>query len=169
MKPGQTGEIWCNNTISMSTTKGKDKRGPAKALFMAGYTYEEIGNILRRSKSTISKWGKEDNWTAARVKHSMIEENSLSKLMDIFEYQIECLHSTMEARKEEGEMLPFENGNFDALQKLYSTIKPDWQKFKLYASVMKEFLDFAQSENLNVAKDMMPIADLFLHMKQKAL
>lgn len=144
-----------------------EKRGAAKSLVMAGYTQEQTARILRLSKNTISNWSQADDWKGKRIRRNMIEENSVQKLMEIFEYQIECLHREAEEKKEAGEWIPFENGKFDALQKFQGLIKDDWRKYELHVKVIKSFLDFVQSQDVKLAKDILPLTDLYLNEKSR--
>lgn len=147
----------------------KGKRGAAKDLYLSGYSQADVSRILRTSINTIKTWASKDDWRGARLRLDMLESNSVNSLMEIFEYQVKCLKEEKERRMESGEMIPFTPGEFDALQKLFSTIKPDFNKFRLHVSVVKGFTEFLQSKDVELAKKVLPHADLYLNEKHKAL
>lgn len=147
----------------------KEKREAARILFLEGYTLERIGEILKVSHRSVGTWAREGNWKERRVRNSMLQENSVNHLMEIFEYQVRCLKRKKDEMEESNEMTPFKPGEFDALQKLYSTIKSDHRQFSDYVAVMKELLSWIKDKNLILAQELTTLADLFLHEKHASL
>jgi hypothetical protein len=143
------------------------KKGAAQALFMAGYQQVEIARILNLSHNTISKWSATFGWKEQRVRLSMMENNTVNDLMEIFDYQVRCLKKRKVDMETDGEMKPFAPGEFDALQKLYSTIKPDWQNFRIHVEVLKKFVEYVQAHNLELAKQITEVADMYILEKSR--
>jgi len=145
----------------------EEKKGAAKALFIAGFTQAHIAKILDLSANTVGKWSADHKWTEAKNRVNMLEENTITDLMEIFDYQVTCLKIRMEQMRQDGEMKPFAPGEFDALQKLFSTIKPDWQRFRAHVEILKQFMEYVQSQNLELAKSLTDIADMYILEKSK--
>lgn len=146
-----------------------EKREAARILFLEGYTLERIGQILKVSQRSVGTWSREGNWKERRVRNNMLQENSVNHLFEIFEFQVRCLKQKKDEMEESGEMVPFKPGEFDALQKLYSTIKSDHRQFSDYVSVMKELLAWLKDKNLAMAQELTTLADEFLHEKHAVL
>jgi hypothetical protein len=89
--------------------------------------------------------------------------------MEIFEYQVECLHREIEKNKNGGEWIAFDNGKFDALQKLNGLIKTDYRKYEIHVKVIKIFLDFVQAHNITLAQDLLPLTDLYLSDRKRLI
>lgn len=111
----------------------------------------------------MSKWARDNDWKSKKAKQAMLDDNIVSKLHAIASYQVDCLHRQMETCEAAGEFTPLPNGVFDGLQKVLSTIKQDFNDFKLNVHVLKRFTDFLQQQNLDLAKEVIPVADLFLN------
>jgi len=146
-----------------------EKTGAAKALYMAGYNYKEVARILRLSRNTVQRWAHEENWKDKRIEFSLMEENTITNLMEIFDFQVRCLKERKDKMIAEGNMKPFSAGDFDGLQKLFSTIKPDFQKFKVFVTVIKQFVEYTETQDLEIAKSILPIADKYLNEKHRLL
>lgn len=146
-----------------------DKREAARILFLEGYTHERISEILKVSMRSIGQWSRDGNWRERRVRKDMLQENSVNHLMEIFEFQVLCLKKKKDEMEESGELTPFKPGEFDALQKLYSTIKSDHRQFSDYVAVMKELLAWLKDKNLALAQELTILADEFLHEKHAVL
>lgn len=144
-----------------------DKKGSAKALYMAGFTQAHISKVLNLAPNTVSKWSTDGRWSETRTRISLMETNTVNNLMEIFDYQVTCLKSKMDERRATGEMVAFMPGEFDALQKLFTTIKPEWQNFRIHVEVLKKFMEFVQAVDLDLAKQLTSIADMYIVEKSK--
>jgi len=89
--------------------------------------------------------------------------------MEIFEYQVMCLKKKKDEMVESEQFEPFKPGEFDALQKLYSTVRDDHRTFADYVAVMKELLSWLQVKDLALAQSLTSLADEFLNEKHKVL
>jgi len=138
-------------------------------LYMEGYSYKRIATILKIAERTVYKWVTDGNWKQQKVAQVLMKDNSVSNLMEIFEYQVQCLKKKKDEMVETQEYEPFKPGEFDALQKLYSTIKSDHRQFADYVAVMKELLSWLQGKNLELAQNLTELADEFLNEKHKVL
>lgn len=161
--------LHCHQCTDMPRLPDKEKREAARILYLEGYSAERIAEIMKVSRRTITTWNQEGNWKERRVRNSMIQENSVNHLMEIFEFQVRCLKRKKDEMEESGELTPFKPGEFDALQKLYSTIKSDHRQFADYVAVMKELLAWLKDKNLILAQELTTLADEFLHEKHAVL
>jgi hypothetical protein len=69
----------------------------------------------------------------------------------------------MRDRLNSEEWEPFPNGNFDGIQKVLSTIRRDFDNFKLNVHVLKRFAEYLQEQDLELAKNILPWVDMFLN------
>jgi len=138
-------------------------------MYMDGWSIEDIAKILKVSTKTISTWAKARNWKAKRTSIGLMKDNSYVNLMEIFDYQVQALKSIKDEHIAKGEMIPFSTGDFDALQKLHTTIKRDHRKFNDYVEIMKDFIDFAKEIDLELAQKMTYLADKFINEKHKQI
>lgn len=147
-----------------------NKREAAKSLYInENLDQKEIARILSISPNTVTRWKQDDNWGDAQL----LRENSTLDILDLISYQTRTLKKIKERylnSEDYEDKLPLLNkGDIDALQKLHSTVKNDARKFNDYVIVMKEFFEFLQDEDLDAAKKLTPIADMFLNEKRKQL
>ena len=147
----------------------EEKREAARILYLEGYTLTRISQILKISMTSLGKWKEQGQWAERRVRQNMLQENTVNDLFEIFEFQVRCLKKKKQEMEEAQDFTPFKPGEFDALQKLYSTIKSDHRQFSDYVAVMKELLSWIKDKNLILAQELTTLADEFLHEKHATL
>lgn len=131
---------------------------------------KEIAHILKVNENTVGRWKKEDgDWD----NFSMLRDSSTQHIMELIHYQTSMLKKRKDAWMADPEMaetFPLINkGDIDALQKLHSTIRNDARKFNDYVVITTELVAFINEEAPELAKEIAPIADLFLNEKRKSL
>lgn len=146
-----------------------EAREAAKELFLTGWSQRQIATALKVSENTISKWGKQGEWKANKLRYDSLTETSTQKLMEVYDYQATCLHKMVQQRIAEADYSGLDNGVFDALNKAYKPIMPQHKEFKTYASIAKEVLDYIQSQDVDAAKLLEPILTDFLNSKRSLL
>jgi transcriptional regulator with XRE-family HTH domain len=144
-------------------------RAAAQELYLTGWTQAEIARTLKVSENTISKWSAQMKWGEKKTRYNLLEENSLQMLMSVFDYQATCLYKIVEQRIENDNYEPLQGGIFDALNKAYKPIEPQFKDFKAYAKITRELLDHIQANNIQIAKDVEPIVSQFLNEKRNLL
>lgn len=147
----------------------EEKREAARILYLEGYTLTRINQILKISMTSLGKWQKQGQWAERRVRQNMLQENSVNDLFEIFEFQVRCLKKKKNEMEEAQDFTPFKPGEFDALQKLYSTIKSDHRQFSDYVGVLKELLQYVKDRDLDLAQKLTSLADEFLHEKHSVI
>lgn len=148
-----------------------EKKDAARILYNEGYSQKDIGQMMRISANTISRWSREGNWKEKKLSIEMKSDNSIQRIIDLIDYQTRALKRKVEIWQEVDPVNPrlIERGDIDALQKLFTTIRQDAKKFSDYVHVMKEFVTWLQVENLNLAKELTSYMDEFINEKRKVL
>lgn len=150
-----------------------EKNKAAKVLFDEGYSQTDIAKLLGVAINTVNRWATTGNWKERRISQSFLEDNSVQTILELIDYQTRALRAKVEKWKVEsmpGEPTPLiERGDIDALQKLFTTIRKDSKKWSDYVSVMKEFFEFLQEQNIELAKEVSPFGDKFLLIKKDAM
>lgn len=145
-----------------------NKREAAKSLYInENLDQKEIAKLLGVSPNTVTRWKQEDKWGDV----DMLRNSSTMLILELIAYQTQALKRKKDQWLEEDNQTTnlIEKGDIDALQKLHSTVRNDARKFNDYVIVMKEFFEFLQDEDLDAAKKLTPIADMFLNEKRKQL
>lgn len=145
-----------------------NKREAAKSLYInENLDQKEIARLLGVSPNTVTRWKQEENWGDV----DMLRISSTMLILELIAYQTQALKRKKDQWLAENNQTTnlIEKGDIDALQKLHSTVRNDARKFNDYVIVMKEFFEFLQDEDLDAAKKLTPIADMFLNEKRKQL
>lgn len=152
-----------------------EKKEAARLLYMEGVTQREIAQMMRVAENTVSRWKQDGNWQGKKVSLDLLQDNSTQRIMELIDYQTRALDAMRKQFIEEYESgdlesLPLiQRGDIDALQKLFTTIKKDARKFSDYVVIIKEFFEYLQESNLDIAKELTINADQFLNEKRKKL
>ncbi len=148
-----------------------EKKDAARTLYLEGYTQTEIAKFLSISKNTVGKWASTGKWKEKRVNINLLKDNSVQRIMEMIDYQTKAIKRKIDLwKKEDPESTKLiERGDIDALQKLFTTIKKDAKKWSDYVSIIKEFFEFLQANDLEIAKELSDLADAFLQTKRELL
>jgi hypothetical protein len=149
--------------MTLNQEKYAKKYDAGWTLFEAGYSQKEIAKWLRVSETTVGKWARENDWKGKKARQIALEDNMVSQLKEIAAYQVDCFHRQMRDRLNGDTWEPFPNGNFDGIQKVLSTIKQNFDNFKLNVHVLKRFAEYLKEQDLELAKRLLPWVDLFLN------
>lgn len=152
-----------------------DKKDAGRILFTEGFTQKEIAIILKRSEKTISHWATSGAWKEKKVSFDLMKESNAQRILKMIDYQLRVIERKMEQwenkAKEDGQANTtlIQRGDIDALQKLHTTIKNEAKTWGDYVKVAKELLEYTSRTNIELAKELKPIIDLFLNEKRKVL
>jgi hypothetical protein len=148
-----------------------EKQKAAKILFTEGYMQNNIAKLLHVSVNTVNRWAISGKWKEQRINQSLLEDNSVQRILEMIDYQTKTIKKRIESWQKEDPDNPklIERGDIDALQKLFTTIKRDSKKWSDYVSVIKEFFEFLQSQNLDIAKQVSDYGDKFLMLKKDSM
>lgn len=152
----------------MANEHSADKVDVAKIMYKQGYTQERISQVLGIAVKTVRAWAKKYAWEETFGKWELVESNTLELIL----YQSMALRKKKDRLLKEGaadsenyELLS--RGDIDALQKLSTIFHNDVKDFATHSKVAQELLEFISSKNINIAKDVMPIFNEYLTVKQK--
>lgn len=148
-----------------------EKKEAAELLYMEGYSQSDIAKVLKLSQNTISAYAKKGQWKRKKVAANVKSDNAVQRIIDLIDYQTQALerrkNKWLEEDPESTKLI--ERGDIDALQKLFTTIRKDAKKFSDYVHVMKEFLNYLQAEDLELAQSITELSTEFLNIKRKDL
>ncbi len=144
-------------------------REAAKELFLCGWNRKQIAKALKVSENSVSKWSRQGEWKANKLRYDSLTETSTQKLMEVYDYQATCLHKMVQQRIAAADYSGLDNGVFDALNKAYKPIMPQHKEFKTYATIVKEVLDYIQGQDVDLAKLAEPVLTDFLNGKRSLL
>jgi transposase-like protein len=147
----------------------QEKKEAAKLMYKEGYTQKDIARILSISEPTLSKWAQADAWRENANREVLLRTNIYENLMEALEYQTQVLMHTIKARKTEGIFEFLEDKEFKSLKDLISMFKGSNVSFSNVLRFTKDFMEFAQARNLDLAQQLIPIMELYVAEKQKTL
>jgi predicted transcriptional regulator len=140
-----------------------------KELFMSGIPANEIARILDVSPTTVSNWTTKEGWHEERSGKMAQKKTIQDHLLILIDYQLEALHQvTIECRKEDKLRL-IEKGEIDALSKMFSVIKGKELQWSNVVDVIREFAEFVNRKDSDLAKAIVPFTDDFLLVKRDAM
>ena len=145
-----------------------EKQKAAKILYTEGYQQNDIAKLLSVSANTVNRWALTGKWKEQKINQNLLEDNSVQRILEMIDYQTRAIKRRIESWQKEDPDNPrlIERGDIDALQKLFTTIKRDSKKWSDYVSVIKEFFEFLQEQNLDLAKQVSEYGDKFLMIKK---
>ena len=140
-------------------------------MFLEGVPQGEIAQVLGVSPNTVSKWKHKNRWEEARSSRALYQETAVEKVWKLVNWNLSVLETRMEEMEDSGELKLIERGDIDALTKLFSSIKGKEKSWAHYVSTIREFLAYAQSVDLDLAKRLIStgITDQFLNEKRQNL
>lgn len=147
------------------------KRDAAKIMFLEGVPQGDIAQALGVAENTVSRWKKTQGWEESRANRALYQETAVEKVWKLVNWNLQVLESRMEEMKEKGDLQLIERGDIDALTKLFAAIKGKEKSWAHYVSTIREFLAYAQSVDLDIAKKLIEsgITDQFLNEKRQNL
>lgn len=143
----------------------------AKALFMQGFSGQEIAKMLRRSENTVSNWKKKGAWEDLKRKQEVHQQSSEESIRELIDYQLQALKERTalwkENRKEGESPKLIERGEIDALQKLYTTIKKKEQEWENIVMLIRDLTLWLEQRDLALAKKFVAIAPQYINEKRR--
>lgn len=147
---------------------GNAKHKAAWDLFAAGHSQKDIARILGLSENTIGKWARDDDWKGKKAREAFLDDNIVTNLKDIAEYQVRALKHIKDTMEENGELELLPNGYFDGITKALGAIKQDFNNFKVNVTILKKFTEYLEQQDLELAKQITPHIDMYLNEIHKS-
>jgi transposase len=132
----------------------------AKELYLqTNKTLEEIAEIVIVNRTTVSTWCKAENWKAIKDAHQQTPERVVQSLYA----ELEQLNAHIHKRPEG--MRFADSKESDARNKIILSIKRMQNQIALpqYVAVLIKFLEHVQRNNLELSKQLAPVANDFLN------
>lgn len=145
----------------MGRTKDKEKKLAKVLYFETSKTLEEIAAIAKVNRSTISGWIKNEGWDTIRE----VQKQTPERVVQDLYAELEELNSAIRMR-EEG-MRYATSKESDSRNKIILSIHRLQNKIALpqYVTVLMNFLDYVQQEDLDLSKKVAKVANNFLSDK----
>lgn len=145
----------------MSVRKAQEKEF-AKALYLAGgITQKEIAERVKVTEKTLTKWIKEGKWDGFKKSLLTSKQNQLSFLYDQLEW------TNTEISKRDYKVATSKEA--DAIIKLTSAINKLETETSVgdTVEVARNFIEFVRPQNLELAKQITNLFDVFITAKMK--
>lgn len=152
-----------------------DSKEAAHILFNEGISQKEIASIINVSEKTISLWAKNGNWDKKRSENNLQKQTSEEGVWELINYQLKVLKKIKEVHEltldgtndlKEIKSKLIDRGDIDALQKLFTTIKGKELEWTKRVKVIREFSEYIETEDMKLAKEVIPLATQFLNEKR---
>ncbi len=151
--------------------KKMEVRDAARCLFMNGFSQQFIARSLRKSDNTIKDWKRRDGWEEAKLKADTHQQSSEEGIRELIDYQLTALKELKDiwiSERKAGERPKLiERGEIDALQKLYSAIRPKEQGWENAVRTVKDIMEWLEREYPGLAKEFASVAPLYTESKRK--
>ncbi len=115
------------------------------------------------SENTIGKWAREHDWKGKKIRDTFLDDNIVSNLKEIAEYQVRALKHIKEEMEEQGSMELLPNGYFDGITKALGAIKQDFNNFKTNVTILKKFTEYVEQQDIVLAKQLAQHVDIYLN------
>ena len=143
------------------------KKKHAEELFMLGFDQRKIAGYIDTSEQTLSKWSNDGQWAEKRIESKKLKKNISERIERLIDRQLEVMEAVVSGQRETDTYTPLDKGQVDALSKLFSGIKQKEIGFAQQVVLLTDFLDFAQKQNLVLAKQIAPLIELFIAQKRQ--
>jgi len=152
------------------------KHEAAKALFFDGWAQKDIARLLKVSEKTVVQWKKKYKWEELRQRYAGLRNSAADKIMELINYQLEVLNRikdrydqqmTGDASLDELNQALIQNGQIDALYKMFAAVKGKEITWASYVRIVRELHEYLAAHDIQVAQALAPLADDFLNTKRQ--
>ena len=149
--------------------KNLEAKEAAYILFQQGWSQGRIADAVKVTEKTVSNWKTKHNWDKKRTESAMSKESSEQKLWNLIAYQLDALERKKEEWIRDEEYKLIDKGDIDALSKMYSAVKGKQHTWAQIVEIITELVDFCQSKNFKLTKELIQLTDEFLMLKKEAM
>ena len=148
---------------------GMNKKDAARILYNQGWQQNEIAQTLGITAKTVSAWKRKDNWDKRLSEISLMKETAEESVYELIAWNLFVLKHKKDEWERDKEYKLIERGDIDALTKLFAAIRGKEKSWTHYVTTIREFIDFLNVEDLELAKQLIPFTDAFLNEKRSQL
>lgn len=146
-----------------------ERQQAAFKLYLTGMTHEQIAEVFKLRRNTITAWAAKGEWTRKKAEGRLMEETNQEMMLRLFNNQLKVHDKRLEEARTKGETYLIEKGEIDSLIKLYSGLKKKDFEWSELVKIIRLFLEFVLENDLQTAKKLAPIADMFIHDQRKKI
>lgn len=152
-----------------------NKKQAAHQLYINGISHEQIAELLKVSYHSVAKWSSEGNWKNEKNQNSLQQQTIQDRIQSLIYYQLDIIKRITEIKSndlshstspEELKQAMIQRGDIDALQKLFTTVKGKEIPWEKTVKQTRELLEFIESQDLALAKEVAPLANEWLLTKR---
>jgi transposase len=139
-------------------------REDAKELYLQGWTQQDIARFLGTTEKTITGWKQEENWEGLKLSVKSINENSYYILARLVQLQKDNVDKLIK-----GEIKTMD-ADLDASIRTYRALVQKQEiRFAQASNIIKKFMEYVMNQDLQLAKNVKPIANEYILELQKLL
>lgn len=155
-----------------------DKKLAAKTLYFEGWPQKEIARTLKCAEKTVSSWKRSDKWDEQRAEQNHLRDSAADQIMLLINHQLKVLNKIKDKFNQDIDKNSsietlnkslIQNGQIDALYKMFAAVKGKELQWTNYVKVIRELYEYMAAGNTELAKQMIEAADDFLNTKRQEL
>lgn len=166
------------NTSNFASMASADiDKQEARQLFMMGWEQTRIAKVIGRTEQTINKWCKDGQWYMQRDLNRSKFQGSKDLITQLLHHQLDVLHRIAHKKKleleatenptiEELEKLLINSKEADLVAKFFAQIRDQENHWDKLVSFAADLVDFLQSKDLELAKNVLPLIDAYVKSKR---
>lgn len=140
----------------------------AQQLYMTGeFTQLQIAAMLKVSEKTLSRWKTDGEWDRRRTEVSIANTTSYENVWKIVKHTSDVLAAKAEALAADDKVIT--PADQDGLAKLFKLVQRDALSLEHYIKFARQLMAFIELQNLELAKQVLPLVDQFIAQKQRDL
>lgn len=147
----------------------KEQRENAFDLFLNHeFSKNKIAKTIGVSVQTISAWADEDQWDETRERNRKVEKDMKVRIYKLVDHSLQVFEQEIEKQKRAGELKHLDKGQIDGLSKLLAGIKAKEISFGNAVKLLTDFIAYVNSQDVSLAKTIIPYVDGFIAVLRKA-
>lgn len=150
----------------------------AYSLFVDGFSQKDIADILDVAEKTVTGWKKNEKWEEKRAEKNRMRDTASDNIMKLINHQLKVLNRITKLYEDEIEGTDdigslnkalIQNGQIDALYKMFAAVKGKERSWEDYVKVVKELITAIAAKDIELAKKLTEPAHDFLNDKRASI
>jgi transposase len=146
-----------------------ENKEAARVLYFEGWSQVRIAQALGVAEKTVTDWKKKGYWEKKRAENAIAKDTAEELVLELINWNLNVLKKRKDEWEAEGKLDLISKGDIDALSKLFSSIKGKEKTWTNYVTILREFVDFLQTVDLEMSKSLLDPVDEFLNQKRKEM